>query len=105
MELVCPKEVSERIKSNENLVIIDIREEYELVICGIEAIHIPMEEVQLRLDELPTNKDLIVMCRTGVRALALANFLETDFNFTNVFVLEGGIMGWKKLVDSNLEAY
>ena len=105
MELVCPKDVSERIKSNENLVILDIREDYELVICGLEAIHIPMEEVQSRLSEIPKDKDLIVMCRTGIRAMALANLLETDYDYTNVFVLDGGIMAWKDLVDSNLEAY
>lgn len=105
MKLVCPKEINERIKSGENLVILDIREDYELSICGIEALHIPMEDVQSRITEVPMDKDLIVMCRSGKRAEALANLLETDFEFKNVSVLEGGIMGWKDLVDSNLEAY
>ena len=105
MELICPKEVQKRLKSKDDLVILDIREGYELDICGIDAIHIPMEEVQSRLDELPSEKNLIIMCRSGKRAMALANLLETDFEYNNVFVMEGGILRWKELIDSNLEAY
>ena len=103
MELVCPKEVHRRIKSDENLVILDFRERYELDICGIDAIHIPMAEVQSRLNEIPSGKDLIVMCSSGQRAMALSNLLETDFEYSNVFVMEGGILRWKELIDSDLE--
>ena len=66
MELICPKEVQKRLKSKDDLVILDIREGYELDICGIDAIHIPMEEVQSRLDELPSEKNLIIMCQEFV---------------------------------------
>jgi rhodanese-related sulfurtransferase len=34
------------------------------------------------------------MCQSGKRAEALANFMETEFNATNIFVLEGGINAW-----------
>ena len=105
MELICPKEVQKRLKSKDDLVILDIREGYELDICGIDAIHVPMDEVQSRLDEIPSGKDLIIMCRSGKRAMALANLLETDFEYNNVSVMEGGILRWKELIDSNLEAY
>ena len=105
MELICPKEVHERLKSKNDLVILDIREGYELEICGIDAVHIPMEEVQFRLDEIPSDKELIIMCRSGKRAMALANLLETDFEYTDVYVMDGGILQWKELIDSNLEAY
>ena len=89
----------------DDLVILDIREGYELDICGIDAIHVPMDEVQSRLDEIPSGKDLIIMCRSGKRAMALANLLETDFEYNNVSVMEGGILRWKELIDSSLEAY
>ncbi|MCO4814548.1 MAG: rhodanese-like domain-containing protein [Flavobacteriales bacterium] len=105
MELICPKEVHERLISKNDLVILDIREGYELEICGIDAVHIPMEEVQFRLDEIPSDKELIIMCRSGKRAMALANLLETDFEYTDVYVMDGGILQWKELIDSNLEAY
>jgi rhodanese-related sulfurtransferase len=105
MELICPKKVHERLKSKNDLVILDIREGYELEICGIDAVHIPMEEVQLRLDEIPSDKELIIMCRSGKRAMALANLLETDFEYSDVYVMDGGILQWKELIDSNLEAY
>ena len=105
MELICPTKVHKRLLSKENLVILDVREGYELDICGIDAIHIPMGEVQSRLKEIPKDKDLIIMCRSGKRAMALANLLETDYDYLSVYVLEGGILGWKELIDSNLEAY
>ena len=105
MELICPKEVQKRLMYKDDLVILDIREGYELDICGIDAIHVPMDEVQSRLDEIPSGKDLIIMCRSGKRAMALANLLETDFEYNNVSVMEGGILRWKELIDSSLEAY
>ena len=105
MELICPKEVQKRLMSKDDLVVLDIREGYELDICGIDAIHVPMDEVQSRLDEIPSGKDLIIMCRSGKRAMALANLLETDFEYNNVSVMEGGILRWKELIDSSLEAY
>jgi rhodanese-related sulfurtransferase len=34
------------------------------------------------------------MCQSGKRAEALANFMETEYNASNICILEGGINAW-----------
>jgi rhodanese-related sulfurtransferase len=42
------------------------------------------------------------MCRSGKRAESVANFLEKDYQFSDIIVMEGGIVQWKEQVDSSL---
>jgi adenylyltransferase/sulfurtransferase len=58
-----------------------------------------------RIDELPKDELIVVMCRSGARAAAMANLLETDYSFKDIAVLDGGILGWIEVVDQSLEAY
>jgi rhodanese-related sulfurtransferase len=43
------------------------------------------------------------MCQSGRRAEAVVNLLETEFHFPQVFVMEGGILGWIEHVDPSLK--
>lgn len=93
------------IVNNEAYLILDIREPYELEICTISALTIPMAEVADRINEIPADKHIVVMCKSGQRAAAVANMLATEFNLPQVSVMEGGILGWIEEVDNSLEAY
>ena len=84
-------------------VIIDIREPYEYVTCNIGSKHIPMGEICSRVAELPKDKELVIMCRSGKRAEAVANVLISDHGLSNVLILEGGITAWKEEVDPSLD--
>jgi rhodanese-related sulfurtransferase len=42
------------------------------------------------------------MCRSGKRAESVANWLESDFHFSNVIIIEGGITQWKEQVDPSI---
>lgn len=86
-------------------VLVDVREPYETQICETCGIKIPMGEICDRVNELKTDKLLIIMCKTGKRAEAVANLLYTDFGLKEVAVMEGGILSWIEQVESNLEAY
>ena len=88
-----------------DFVIIDIRESYERDICKIKSIHIPMAEILKRVDEIPRDKSVVIYCKSGNRAQVLVNFLEKENNFSNLFVLEGGIMAWIDNIDKTLEKY
>ncbi len=85
--------------------IIDVREDFELEISKMEgAIHIPMNELPKRLDELNADEDYVVMCRTGVRSAQICEFLANQ-NFKSVANLTGGINEWAKRVDDSLPVY
>ncbi|MFT5779410.1 MAG: rhodanese-related sulfurtransferase [Crocinitomicaceae bacterium] len=98
------EEAHARVQSGE-AIILDVRETYELEICAIEALNIPMAEVADRLEEIPCDKGIIVMCKSGKRAEAVANMLITDCDRTNVTVLEGGILSWIEKIATHLETY
>lgn len=99
MNYVSAKEVSQ---NRESFCIVDIREPYEFAFCNIQTINIPMAEVCERLEELPKDKPLILMCKSGNRAEAIANLLITEFGIENLSVLLGGITAWKEEVDNSL---
>ena len=58
--------------------IIDVREDYELEETGTlkGAIHIPMDEIPDRLKEIPKDREIYVLCRSGVRSYNVAKYLE-----------------------------
>ena len=104
MQYIDPKELKSLLDSREAM-LLDIRDPYEYAICSIGGTQIPMAEVVSRVDELPTDTTVVVMCRSGKRAEAMANVLITEHSRSNVAVLEGGILGWIESVDNTLEAY
>ncbi len=103
MRTISALELNEAIHKGENYQIIDIREPYEYSACNIGSTHIPMGELCDRLPEIPADKDVVIMCRSGKRAEAMANLLSTDFEMNNIWILEGGILAWKEQVDQTLE--
>src|SRR5271165_979915 len=71
--------------------VLDVREARELDICRLEgALHIPMAEIPARVDDLPPNQPLVVLCHHGVRSQMVVDFLR-DAGFDNAVNLDGGI--------------
>ena len=104
MQHITPLQFKDTRDEN-NQILLDIREPYEIEICHIGGLQIPMGEVSNRLSEIDKNKEVIVLCRSGKRAVAVANLIETDFEYPKVTILEGGILAWIDQVDNSLEAY
>ncbi len=104
MKYCSVEEIHNEVKA-ESMVILDVRENYEFDICSIESLQIPMDELFGRLDELPTDKKIAVMCKSGKRAEAVANILETEYNIAQIVVMEGGILAWIEKYATHLELY
>lgn len=105
MPKLCDMNFVSAIEVNNNkevYCIIDIREPYEYDFVNIQTKNIPMSEVCQRIDELPNDKSVVLMCKSGNRASALCNLLVVEYNLTNIFVMEGGISAWKEFVDQTL---
>ena len=105
MKLISAKELSEHLNSTSNFQLLDVREPYEVAICSIGGVHIPMGMLQERLSELDASLPTCVLCKTGNRAAAVANLLETDFSFSQVMVANGGIHAYAVEIDNTLEVY
>ena len=100
MECISPEQVD---ASMDTYFIVDIREKYEYDLGNIGCPNIPMGEFCARLTELPTDKTIVLMCRSGKRAAALANLLVMDYNINNVAILDGGIEYWKEVLNASIK--
>jgi sulfur-carrier protein adenylyltransferase/sulfurtransferase len=98
------EEISRQVEAGKML-ILDVRERYEYEICSIEALQIPMDELFTRLNEIPKSPTVVVMCRAGKRAEAVANMLIMEHGFDNIVVMEGGILAWIEKIANHLESY
>ena len=87
-----------------DVVLLDVRtkEEWEYVhIKG--ALHIPLDELEDRFNELDKKKEIVVFCHHGGRALMAARFLSSK-GF-NAGYMEGGIDEWALKIDKSLKRY
>lgn len=97
---VSVQEAREILRTDTAAVILDVRTEREYKSeTGYlaNAILIPVQELEKRIDELGLFKDrtIIVYCRTGVRSAKAAKLLN-DHGF-KAFTMEGGIVKWNEL--------
>jgi uncharacterized membrane protein YfcA/rhodanese-related sulfurtransferase len=100
-----PKQLQERLAASPNLVLLDVRESEERDISKLpNDVHIPMGEIQSRLEELDPNAEIVVYCRTGNRSGSVAQYMA-QLGFKNVSNLAGGINLWSKQVDPTVPTY
>jgi len=75
-------------------ILLDVREFLEFKAGRIPgAISIPQAEIADRLDEVPVNKDVLVICLTGVRSMRSARFLK-KVGPERIVNLTGGTAAW-----------
>ncbi|MCH7705576.1 MAG: rhodanese-like domain-containing protein [Chloroflexi bacterium] len=77
-------------------VVVDVREPDEWQAGHVQgAIHIPVDQVLGRVDELPTDKDLLFICAAGVRsALACEMAAAMGRPPERLFNIEEGTPTW-----------
>lgn len=90
MKTMTTDELLNLLDANEDLNIIDVREEEEVAEGMIPgAIHIPLGSIPERVSELDASKEYIIVCRSGRRSANACQYLASQgFDVTN---LEGGM--------------
>lgn len=87
-----PQEAQELHK--QNTLFVDVREPDEFAQMRIEGAQlIPLSEFAGRFGEIPRNQPVVLYCRSGNRSAQAAVWLATK-GYTNLFNLDGGILGW-----------
>ena len=73
--------------------LLDVREDYEWVAGHAEsAVHIPLELLPARIDDLDPDEDLFVICRTGGRSFRATQWL-VGLGYS-AFNVAGGMDQW-----------
>ena len=105
MPEISPQELKARLDRNERPLLLDVRQDWETRLCRLEnSVHIPIEEFELRTDELNPDDEIVVYCHQGVRSAAVAHYLQ-QLGFKNVKNLAGGLDSWARTVDSSMRRY
>ncbi len=98
-------ELAERRAAGENPLVLDVREPDEYAWCRIEgSVLMPLETLPERMGELDPEAEILILCHTGVRSLAAADYLRAQ-GFRHAFSLAGGIHRWSLLVDATVPIY
>lgn len=91
---ICPTTTQEWVKKEALLV--DVREKDEVSELAYDVpniINIPLSEFETRFNEIPKDKDVIMVCKGGSRSLRATGFL-VNHGFTNVVNMQHGIARW-----------
>ena len=99
---ITPAEVAEKLKDGQDVVLIDVREPYEWGAGHVaEATHIPLAQVPARLEEIPRDREVVMICRSGGRSERARQFLAQN-GYTRVKNLVGGMQRWAREVDNSI---
>ena len=97
-------ELKDKLHDN-NVLLLDVREPFEYDIARIEgATLLPLGELPQRVAELPRDKQIVVMCKSGTRSAHATAFLQ-DQGFRDVYNLAGGITAWATEIDPEMVRY
>jgi adenylyltransferase/sulfurtransferase len=84
--------------------LLDVREPWEWAVSSLAprgARLIPLDELDERLGEIPTDRPVVVYCRTGERSLHAA-LRMAEAGFGAVSNLRGGLVAWAREVEPGL---
>ncbi len=100
-----PQALHELQQTTPHIILLDVREDNEVAICQLSgSLHIPMNLIPLRHNELPDDVPIVVYCHHGIRSMNVARYLE-HVGFEQLYNLSGGIDAWAQTIDPNMARY
>jgi rhodanese-related sulfurtransferase len=105
MSEISPQDLKARLDRGEPPLLLDVRQDWETKLCRLpNAVHIPIEEIELRTEELSPDDSIVVYCHQGVRSAAVAEYLRS-LGFKDVRNLSGGLDLWARTIDPGMRRY
>ena len=100
-----PAELQRWRQDGKAFLLLDVRTDEETAVCTLpDSVHIPMNLIPLRSNELPDGLPIVVYCHHGIRSLHTAMYLA-DAGFETIYNLQGGIDAWAAQIDENMARY
>lgn len=73
---------------------VDVREVHEYKDGHIEGmVNIPLSVLQEEYHQIPQDKEVVIICRSGNRSMQAANILK-DLGYTKLVNVTGGMLDW-----------
>jgi adenylyltransferase/sulfurtransferase len=93
------------VDDDRHALLIDVREPWETEICRVDgAEFIPMRQIPERLETLPRDRTLLIMCHHGARSMNVTQYLRSR-GFDDVTNIAGGIAAWAENIDPAMHRY
>ena len=86
--------------------LIDVRSdaEYQQKRVSFTDLQVPHEEILTMVNDIPKDRDIILLCRSGMRSQMAAMFLAQDgYDSQKLYNLDGGIIAWSNQLPSDIE--
>lgn len=84
------------ISTGEDFVLLDVclqRDAEKFWIDSPNRLHVPFDELEARLGEIPNNKKVVVICLKGKRSPTAIRYLSAK-GFKNLVSIDGGMQQW-----------
>ena len=102
---ITPKEVGERARAGEDLLLVDVREPEEYELARVEGARLlPLSLFNDWAPTLDRERETVFICHHGIRSAQVCAFLARQ-GFENVYNLAGGIDRWSLEVDPAIPRY
>lgn len=96
IELVTKEELAKRLRSKEDLLVLDVRPAEEFAAGHLPgAVSIPVTELKRRLKDIPKNKEVVAYCRGQFCAFAPQAARYLDKKGVRTRVLDAGLPDWE----------
>lgn len=105
MQSITVPELKSKQQGGWNPFIIDVRSDQELeqVRLSIFDLHVIHDVANTASDEIPQDRDVVVMCRSGMRSqMAIMLLDQSGIDSTRLFNLTGGIMAWAQIAPEDI---
>ncbi|BDS11069.1 rhodanese-like domain-containing protein [Aureispira anguillae] len=97
--------LKEMMDNGDDFVIIDVREPDETEIASIGGENIPLGLIDKNTDKIPRDKPVIILCKSGKRSYMAVLFLQQEYEYENLYTLNGGITAYARDIDSSITVY
>ncbi len=93
---VSPQALRTRLDQGDEITVVDLRQPWEHQAGHIpSAINIFIQDIPMRLHDLPQNTEIVFQCWHGVTSLDVASFvIQNGWPATSISSLSGGMAGW-----------
>ncbi len=93
---VCP--TTTRRLVGEGALLVDVRETAEVARTAFDVpaiVNIPLSELEQRWNELPRDREIVLVCETGERSLKATYYLQFH-GFQRVSNMQDGLLKWMR---------
>ncbi len=109
VEEIRPAELQVQLADG-GLQLVDVRETWEREICQLDSVHVPLDAIlsgsaDFAAAGIDPERPVYLYCKGGVRSLKAAEAMRTQYGFSQVKSLRGGILAWAEAVDPRLQTY